>query len=256
MRYLAQILHRHGIRTRTFYTSDGRASLYARLEGARADGGLLLLHHVDVVPAGEGWSRPAFSGETVAGELWGRGAIDVKSLGVAHLAAFLDLAEHRDELARDVVVPRRRRRGERRGARHRLAARAPPGAVLGHRRRLRRGRQQQGGQRPADLVGHRDGAEAAAVARGTGAGTGRSRLRAQSLERRPRAHRGARPDPGAAAALAAQRAGAALPARAGAAPRRGGSGSASPIPTRGSRPKVRAVRSPRARPTSSSTACR
>ena len=102
-RYLAAILHRHGIGTQTFYTADGRASLYARLDGASDEGGLLLLHHLDVVPAGEGWSREPFAGEVVDGDLWGRGAIDVKSLGIAHLAAFLDLAAHRDRLARDVV---------------------------------------------------------------------------------------------------------------------------------------------------------
>jgi acetylornithine deacetylase/succinyl-diaminopimelate desuccinylase-like protein len=101
--YLARILHRHGVTTRTFFTADGRASLYARLEGRDDEGGLLLLHHVDVVPAGEGWSRDPFAAEVVDGELWGRGAIDVKSLGIAHLAAFLDLAARRDELQRDVV---------------------------------------------------------------------------------------------------------------------------------------------------------
>jgi acetylornithine deacetylase/succinyl-diaminopimelate desuccinylase-like protein len=102
-RYLARILHRHGVATRTFYTSDGRVSLYARLEGRRDDGGLLLLHHMDVVPAGEGWTREPFSGEVVEGEMWGRGAIDVKSLGVAHLAAFLDLAATPEALERDVA---------------------------------------------------------------------------------------------------------------------------------------------------------
>jgi len=103
VRHLARILHRHGVATRTFYTADGRASLYARLEGKSDEDGLLLLHHVDVVPAGEGWSRDPFSGEVVDGELWGRGAIDAKSLGIAHLAAFLDLADSDVELERDVA---------------------------------------------------------------------------------------------------------------------------------------------------------
>ncbi len=102
-RYLARILHRHGVATRTFYTADGRVSLYARLEGRRDGEGLLLLHHMDVVPAGEGWTREPFSGEVVEGELWGRGAIDVKSLGIAHLAAFVDLAAEPEALERDVV---------------------------------------------------------------------------------------------------------------------------------------------------------
>lgn len=103
VRYLARILHRHGVPTRTFYTAEGRASLYARLEGRSDEGGLLLLHHVDVVPPGEGWSRDPFAAEVVDGELWGRGALDVKSLGIAHLAAFLELARDGVELERDVA---------------------------------------------------------------------------------------------------------------------------------------------------------
>lgn len=102
--YLARILHREGIPTRLLFTAEGRASLYARLEGERSDGALLLLHHVDVVEPGPGWSGDPFSGELREGSLWGRGAIDVKSLGVAHLAAFVDLKRSGARLARDVVL--------------------------------------------------------------------------------------------------------------------------------------------------------
>lgn len=102
-RFLARILHRYGIATRTFFHQEGRASVYARIDGRRADGALLLLHHLDVVPAGEGWSRDPFAAEVVDGELWGRGAIDAKSLGIAHLVAFLALAEAGEELERDVI---------------------------------------------------------------------------------------------------------------------------------------------------------
>lgn len=103
VRFLARLLHRHGIATRTFFTAGGRASLYARLEGRSDDGALLLLHHVDVVAAGEGWQQEPFGGEEVEGELWGRGAIDVKSLGIAHLTAFLELAAAGEPPERDVI---------------------------------------------------------------------------------------------------------------------------------------------------------
>jgi acetylornithine deacetylase/succinyl-diaminopimelate desuccinylase-like protein len=101
--YLAAILHRHGVPTRTFVTAEGRTSLYARLEGRRRGEGLLLLHHVDVVPAGNGWRRGPFSGDLVAGELWGRGALDVKGVGIAHLAAFLAAAGAPRPPERDLV---------------------------------------------------------------------------------------------------------------------------------------------------------
>jgi acetylornithine deacetylase/succinyl-diaminopimelate desuccinylase-like protein len=102
--FLARILHREGIPTRLLFTADGRASLYARLEGERDGGGLLLVHHIDVVAPGPGWTVDPFAGEVRAGALWGRGAVDVKSLGVAHLAAFLDLKRSGARLTRDVAL--------------------------------------------------------------------------------------------------------------------------------------------------------
>lgn len=101
--YLARILRDHGVSSRTFFTADGRASLYARVPGRRRGGGLVLLHHLDVVAPGPGWARDPFSGDLVDGELWGRGAIDVKGLGIAHLAAFLDVAGSGSPPERDVV---------------------------------------------------------------------------------------------------------------------------------------------------------
>ena len=102
--YLARILHREGIATRLIFSAEGRASLYARLEGQRRDGALLLLHHLDVVEPGPGWKGEPFSSELHDSSLWGRGAVDVKSLGVAQLAAFVDLKRRGVRLARDVIL--------------------------------------------------------------------------------------------------------------------------------------------------------
>lgn len=103
--WLAGILRAAGIEPQLFISPHGRASLYARLPasngskgamgsttGTEVPGAIVLLHHIDVVPAGSGWRHPAFAGEVHDGELWGRGAIDSKGLGVAHLMAFLDVA--------------------------------------------------------------------------------------------------------------------------------------------------------------------
>src|SRR3954447_11645988 len=43
--------------------------------------------HLDVVPAGDGWSVDAFAGEIVDGTLVGRGASDMKSAIAAFVAA-------------------------------------------------------------------------------------------------------------------------------------------------------------------------
>ncbi|MEP7011184.1 MAG: M20/M25/M40 family metallo-hydrolase [Acidobacteriota bacterium] len=105
--FLAGILAREGIPTQRFADQPGRDNLWARLpanSGAPGAGGaILLLHHLDVVPAGPGWQTPAFSGEIREGRLWGRGAIDDKSLGIAFLAAMIDLKRSGVKRTRDVI---------------------------------------------------------------------------------------------------------------------------------------------------------
>ncbi len=102
--FLAEILHRQGITTRRIVSPAGRVSLYARLPAeSPSAGALLLVHHMDVVPPGPGWTTDPFAAEIDEGILWGRGAIDDKSLGIAHLAAFLELKRRGVPLARDIV---------------------------------------------------------------------------------------------------------------------------------------------------------
>jgi acetylornithine deacetylase/succinyl-diaminopimelate desuccinylase-like protein len=102
--YLAEILRAEGLEPRLLSTPGGRTSLYLRYPGARSDGrAVALLHHIDVVPTGPSWRVPPFSGRPLQGRLWGRGAIDVKSLGVAHLAALLTLHRAGEPLDRDII---------------------------------------------------------------------------------------------------------------------------------------------------------
>jgi acetylornithine deacetylase/succinyl-diaminopimelate desuccinylase-like protein len=62
--------------------APGRANVFARLAGANADRGALLLHgHLDVVPAeASDWSVHPFSGAVEDGYVWGRGAVDMKDM--------------------------------------------------------------------------------------------------------------------------------------------------------------------------------
>ncbi|MEM9290204.1 MAG: M20/M25/M40 family metallo-hydrolase [Acidobacteriota bacterium] len=117
---LARILRDEGINYRLLVTPEGRTSLYARLpatvetqeqggasEDASGDASgdaLVLMHHIDVVPASDDWDHEPFSGDVVDGYLWGRGAIDVKSLGIAQLAAMVELARSDAPRHRDVVL--------------------------------------------------------------------------------------------------------------------------------------------------------
>jgi acetylornithine deacetylase/succinyl-diaminopimelate desuccinylase-like protein len=91
--FLAARLKEAGIASERHVTPAGRTSLVARLPATTPGAPwIALVHHLDVVPAGDGWTAPPFGGELRDGYLVGRGAIDTKSLGVAHLAALLDAA--------------------------------------------------------------------------------------------------------------------------------------------------------------------
>lgn len=105
---LARWLREIGAEPRLLTSPSGRTSIYARFkaEGAacrQGGGGLLLMHHIDVVPAGEGWRTAPFSGRLLDGKIWGRGAIDIKSLGLAQLDALGQLKAAGRKFCRDVV---------------------------------------------------------------------------------------------------------------------------------------------------------
>ena len=67
----------------------GRCNLLARLPGRGREGALLLLNHIDVVEAyPQFWKEaPPFEGRIKSGYLYGRGAYDMKSLGLAQALA-------------------------------------------------------------------------------------------------------------------------------------------------------------------------
>ena len=104
--FLAAILAAANIDYEVAESAPGRGNLWARLPAttARKLPGLLLLHHIDVVPANaEYWSVDPFAGLIRDGYIWGRGAADTKGLGVAQLQAFLALAAADLPRQRDVV---------------------------------------------------------------------------------------------------------------------------------------------------------
>ena len=75
-----------GLATWTGGAVPNRPNLVVRVPGRGEAPPLLLQGHVDVVTTvGQPWTRPPFAGELVDGEVWGRGAIDMKG-GVAMMA--------------------------------------------------------------------------------------------------------------------------------------------------------------------------
>ncbi|HVR44196.1 MAG TPA: M20/M25/M40 family metallo-hydrolase [Thermoanaerobaculia bacterium] len=103
--FLARELREAGIEAEIIESAPGRANLHARIPGRRRGEGLLLLHHIDVVPAGpEGWTVPPFAADVKRNMVWGRGALDMKSIGIAHLVAFTELARSGRVPERDLVL--------------------------------------------------------------------------------------------------------------------------------------------------------
>jgi len=105
--FLAAVLRREGIEAQVLdedVLGPGRANLYARLPGDGSKRGIALVHHMDVVPANAtSWSVDPLGGVVRDGYVWGRGAIDMKGDGVAHLMAMIALKRSGVRLTRDIV---------------------------------------------------------------------------------------------------------------------------------------------------------
>jgi acetylornithine deacetylase/succinyl-diaminopimelate desuccinylase-like protein len=70
-----------------------RPNLVARLRGEGEGPVLCLLGHADTVPADPSeWSRDPWSGDLASGEVWGRGALDMKGQVATEVAAVAELA--------------------------------------------------------------------------------------------------------------------------------------------------------------------
>lgn len=103
-KFLAAILEKGGVKAEIIEPAPNRANVYARIRGRRNGQGLLLLHHMDVVPAApEGWTRAPFSGALHFNQIYGRGALDMKGTGIAQLQAFLKVARSKTPPERDIV---------------------------------------------------------------------------------------------------------------------------------------------------------
>ena len=102
--FLANVLKQNGVKAEIIESAPGRASVYARISGKRNDEGLLLLNHIDVVPADpKQWKKPPFAADIYLNQLWGRGSLDMKSIALCELDAFLAVARTRRTPERDLV---------------------------------------------------------------------------------------------------------------------------------------------------------
>src|SRR3954468_14752924 len=106
--FLAGILEGEGIPVTRYESAPGKAILLARLKATVspvAGKAILLLHHMDVVPADRTqWKTDPFTPTIQGDELWGRGSMDMKGQGIAHLVAFLMLKRQNVPRTRDVIL--------------------------------------------------------------------------------------------------------------------------------------------------------
>lgn len=106
--WLASIFEREGIPATRYESAPGKAIIYARLKATvspPAGKAIVLLHHMDVVPADRTrWKTNPFVPTIQGNDVWGRGSLDMKSMGVSELVAFLRLKREHVPLARDVIL--------------------------------------------------------------------------------------------------------------------------------------------------------
>jgi acetylornithine deacetylase/succinyl-diaminopimelate desuccinylase-like protein len=104
-KWLQHVLAREGIPAQIFESAPGRGNLYARLPGNGSKRPLVLLSHIDVVPATDtAWRVSPWSGETRMGAVWGRGALDMKGAAVVELMTMIALKRRGVPLARDLIL--------------------------------------------------------------------------------------------------------------------------------------------------------
>jgi acetylornithine deacetylase/succinyl-diaminopimelate desuccinylase-like protein len=102
--FFKAIFDREGIENEVFDQGGNRADILARLPGTGAKRPVLLVNHMDVVPAQPArWKFPPFSGEIRDGILWGRGATDMKGTAICHLMTMVLLKRSGRKLDRDVL---------------------------------------------------------------------------------------------------------------------------------------------------------
>ncbi|MEM2173288.1 MAG: M20/M25/M40 family metallo-hydrolase [Thermoproteota archaeon] len=95
-------LWERGIRSEIIEYEKGRGNLVSRLKGSGEGSSLLLLSHLDVVPADPSrWKVPPFSGMVKDDHIWGRGTIDMKSMVAAEAMIFSEIVDK--ELNGDLV---------------------------------------------------------------------------------------------------------------------------------------------------------
>jgi acetylornithine deacetylase/succinyl-diaminopimelate desuccinylase-like protein len=103
--FLGAVLAAEGVDHTTYDAGSRRVSLSATLPGDTSLRPLILLNHSDVVPVQEEfWTVEPFGGAVRDGQIWGRGALDMKGMAVMELMTFILLKRQSIALRRPLVL--------------------------------------------------------------------------------------------------------------------------------------------------------
>jgi len=103
-RFFGKIFDKESIPCEIFEPAPGRGSILATLKGSGEKKPILLLSHIDVVPAEkQHWEVDPFEAMIKDGYLYGRGALDDKSMGIVEMMVLLILKREKVALKRDIL---------------------------------------------------------------------------------------------------------------------------------------------------------
>lgn len=103
--YVASVAQDAGLPSMVLDSAPGRGNAVVRLPGSGHGKPIVLLGHLDTVPAEpDHWTHSPWSGALADGCVWGRGAIDSKLTIAVGLTAMLALARGGVRLNRDVIL--------------------------------------------------------------------------------------------------------------------------------------------------------
>jgi acetylornithine deacetylase/succinyl-diaminopimelate desuccinylase-like protein len=102
--FFHRLFEQAGIPNTIYPYAPGRANICAIIKGDGTLRPLVLLNHMDVVQAdARSWRLPPFSGEILNGEMYGRGAQDMKDEGLLQAMVMLIAARQHLPLKRDLI---------------------------------------------------------------------------------------------------------------------------------------------------------
>jgi acetylornithine deacetylase/succinyl-diaminopimelate desuccinylase-like protein len=103
--FLAREIQIRGMECEKLYPDRNRVNLISRLPGTGNEGAVILLHHMDTVPADhDKWKTDPYKGTVSSGFVFGRGALDMKGAGVMHLTALNLMRRYHPERTRDIIL--------------------------------------------------------------------------------------------------------------------------------------------------------